>query len=106
MLIAEQVALEMVGEVGPLLQRIRGQDRSLFDQARRAGSSVVLNIAEARSSDPGNARARYNTAAGSAHELSAALKVAVAWGYIGGSAVEPVEQKLDRVRRLLWGLRK
>ena len=106
MLVAEQVALEVVRDVRPLLQRIRGQDRSLFDQARRAGSSVVLNIAEARSSDAGNARARYHTAAGSAHELSAALKVAVAWGYVAEGSVQSVEQKLDRVRRLLWGLRR
>ena len=106
MLVAEQVALEVVAEVKPLLDRIRKHDRSLFDQARRAGSSVVLNIAEARYSDPGNARARYHTAAGSAHELSAALKVAMAWGYITEPAVHPVEQKIDRVRRLLWGLRK
>ena len=105
MLVAEQVALEVVREVRPVLERVRRADRSLFDQARRAGSSVVLNIAEAQGSDAGNARARYATATGSARELSAALKLAVAWGYVGQAAIEPVEQKLDRVRRLLWGLR-
>ena len=105
MLVAEQVALEVVRDVRPVLEKVRKQDRSLFDQARRAGSSVVLNIAEAQGSDAGNARARYATASGSARELSAALKLAVAWGYVGDTAIESVERKLDRVRRLLWGLR-
>jgi len=105
MLVAEQVALEVIVDVRAVLERVRRADRSLFDQARRAGSSVVLNIAEAQGSDAGNARARYATASGSAHELGAALRLAVAWGYVGADAVRPVEAKLDRVRRLLWGLR-
>ena len=106
MLVAEQVALEVVVEVKPLLERIRRQDRSLFDQARRAGSSIVLNIAEAQGSSAGNARSRYYTASGSARELSAALRVAVAWGYVTRVAASRVEAKFDRVRRLLWGLQR
>jgi len=106
MLIAEQVALEVIVDVRPLLEAVGRKDRSLFDQARRAASSVVLNIAEGYASCGGNARLRYATAAGSANELSAALRVAVAWRYIDGSAVQGVELKLERVRRLLWGLRK
>jgi len=106
MLVAEEVALEVVGDLRGVLERVRRHDRSLFDQARRAGSSVVLNIAEARGCSDGNARQRFATAAGSAHELSAALRLAVAWGYVGAEALKPVEAKLDRVRRLLWGLRR
>ena len=104
MLVAEQIALEVVREVRPVLEKVRKQDRSLFDQARRAASSVVLNIAEAQGSDAGNARARYFTAAGSARELSAAMKLAIAWGYTSTSTIRPIEAKLDRVRRLLHGL--
>ena len=104
MLVAEQIALEVVREVRPVLERVRKQDRSLFDQARRAASSIVLNIAEAQGSDAGNARARYHTAAGSARELSAALQLAIAWGYTSAPTIHTIESKLDRVRRLLWGL--
>jgi four helix bundle protein len=105
MLVAEQIALEVVAEIRPLLAKVRKQDASLFDQARRAASSVVLNIAEGEGSAGGNARLRFGTAFGSARELSAALRLAVAWGYVAETAVEASEQKLDRVRRLLWGLR-
>jgi four helix bundle protein len=66
---------------------------------------VVLNIAEGEGSVGGNARLRYATAFGSARELSAALRLAVAWGYVAESAVQAPESRLDRVRRLLWGLR-
>jgi len=106
MLVAEELALEVIRDLRVVLGKVQRSDRSLFDQARRAGSSVVLNLAEAQGSDAGNARARYATASGSARELSAALRLAVAWGYVGAEAVQPVEAKLDRVRRLLWGLRR
>jgi hypothetical protein len=53
----------------------------------------------------GNARLRYATAMGSVRELSAALRLAVAWGYVANRAVAGPEERLDRVRRLLWGLR-
>ena len=106
MLIAEELALEVIGDVRGVLGRVQRHDRSLFDQARRAGSSVVLNIAEAQGSDAGNARARYATASGSARELSAALRLAVAWGYVDARSVQTIEDKLERVRRLLWGLRR
>ena len=104
MLVAEQIALEVVRDVRPVLERVRKHDRSLFDQARRAASSIVLNIAEAQGSAGGNTRARYHTAAGSARELSAALQLAIAWGYTSTAAIRAIEAKLYRVRRLLWGL--
>ena len=72
----------MVRELVPLLHTIREHDKSLADQLKRAAQSVVLNIAEARGNDAGNARARFSTACGSAKEVRAALNVATDWGYI------------------------
>ncbi|MGD8858805.1 MAG: four helix bundle protein [Myxococcales bacterium] len=105
MLVAEQIALEVGAEIRPLLAKVRKQDPSLFDQARRAANSVVLNIAGGQGSGGGNARLRYGTAIGSAPELSAALRLAVVWGYVAEAAVQAPEARLDRVRKLLWGLR-
>jgi len=76
------LSLEMISAVRPLVPRIRRHDRSLADQLVRAASSVALNIAEGELSDPGNQRARFFTAAGSANETLAALRVAAAWGYV------------------------
>ncbi|MDH3727424.1 MAG: four helix bundle protein [Myxococcales bacterium] len=73
-------ARRVVREVAPLLQVIRSRDKALADQLKRAAQSVVLNIAEARGSDAGNARSRFATACGSAKEVRAALHIASDWG--------------------------
>ena len=82
-------ARTIVRELALLLRVVREQDKALADQLKRAAQSVVLNIAEARGSDAGNARARFATACGSAKEVRAALDVASDWevhrGADGGS---------------------
>ena len=98
------VSLEMIAAVRPLVQRIRRHDRSLADQLVRAASSVVLNAAEAEYSDPGNKRARLFTAAGSANEARAAMRVAVAWGYLAQWEAESAEELVRRVLAMLWKL--
>src|SRR5688572_14472507 len=91
------LSLEMVAAMRPLVGRIRRHDRSLADQLVRAASSVTLNISEAEYSDPGNKRARLFTAAGSANEARAALKLGVAWGYFGAPDAEAAIAIADRV---------
>ena len=103
-LIVASVSLEMVAAVRPLVPRIKRHDRSLADQLVRAASSVALNVAEAEYSDPGNKRARFFTAAGSANESLAALRVAVAWGYFAAGEAEEAERLLRRVLGMLWRL--
>jgi len=98
------LSLEMVAALRPLVGRIRRHDRSLADQLVRAASSVALNIGEAEFSDPGNKRARFFTAAGSANESLAALRVAVAWGYFAEGEAEAAEALLRRVLAILWRL--
>ena len=93
-------AREVVRELAPLVQVIREQDRALADQLKRAAQSVVLNIAEGRGSDAGNARARFSTACGSAKEVRAALNVASNWGYIEAQRAT----HLDEVCAITWCL--
>ncbi|HEV8246087.1 MAG TPA: four helix bundle protein [Polyangiaceae bacterium] len=75
----ENVSLELIAALKPLLPLIRKHDRSLADQLARAANSIALNIAEGAQSDAGNRRARYCTASGSANESRMALRVAAAW---------------------------
>lgn len=102
--VVEELSLQLVAELRPLVARIKRRDRSLADQLVRAASSVALNIAESNYSDPGNRRARLLTAAGSANEVRAALRVAVAWGYCVGGEAERARGVLDRVIAMLWKL--
>ena len=94
----------VVRELVPVLHTIRDQDKSLADQLKRAAQSVVLNIAEARGSDAGNARARFSTACGSAKEVRAALNVASDWGYIETHRATRLDRKLDEVCAITWCL--
>ncbi|MBT8454378.1 MAG: four helix bundle protein [Deltaproteobacteria bacterium] len=94
----------VVRELAPLVHSIREHDRSLADQLKRAAQSVVLNIAEARGNDAGNARARFSTACGSAKEVRAALNVASDWGYIERHRATVLDERLDEVCAITWCL--
>ena len=99
-----QMALSIVELLAPLMPLIQRHDRALAVQLRTAATSVVLNIAESEYSDPGNRRARLFTAAGSANESRSALRVAIAWGYIGCDRATDVLERMDRVVAILWKL--
>jgi four helix bundle protein len=97
-------ARTVVRELAPLVHSIREYDKSLGDQLKRAAHSVVLNIAEGRGNDAGNARARFSTACGSAKEVRAALNVASDWGYIDIHMATHLDEKLDEVCAITWCL--
>jgi len=100
----ERVSHELIAALQPLLPRIQRRDRALAVQLTRAASSISLNVSEANYSDPGNRRARFYTAAGSANETRSALRVATAWGYLSRSDSEVPLQLLDRILAMLWKL--
>jgi four helix bundle protein len=98
------LSFEMIEALRPLMPRIKRSDGPLADQLRRAANSVVLNIAEGDQSDPGNRKARFFTAAGSAGESLAALKAAVCWRYITPVDAEAASSLLRRIIAILWKL--
>src|SRR5580700_1925775 len=101
---ALEVSLLAIGRLRNIVGKIRRSDRDLGDQIRASLSSVALNLAEGNRSDGGNRFARFSTAAGSNHETRAALRVAVAWGYVSGSEIAEGETLLDRVAGMLHRL--
>ena len=103
-LIVYQVALELIAELRPLIPAIARHDASLARQLRRCASSIVLNIAEGEYSDPGTKRARFHSAAGSAGETRAALRVATCWRYVAEAQTGSSLAALDRVLGMLWRL--
>lgn len=100
----QELSVELIAALKPLIPRIRRHERSLADQLVRAASSVALNIAEGQYSDPGNRKARFYTAAGSANETRAALRIAVAWGYFAETEAKPAAALLERIVPTLWKL--
>ncbi len=103
-LIVADLSIELIEKLRPLVPRIKARDKSLADQIQRAANSVVLNIGEAEYSDPGNRRARFHTAAGSAGETRAAVRLAVAWGVIARADGEGAVALLERILPMLWKL--
>jgi four helix bundle protein len=103
-LIVADLSIELIETLRPLMPRIKARDKSLEDQIRRAASSIALNIGEGEYSDPGNRRARYFTAAGSAGETMAALRVAIGWGVVSRSEGERAVALLKRIIPMLWKL--
>ncbi|MBI4822574.1 MAG: four helix bundle protein, partial [Deltaproteobacteria bacterium] len=90
-------ALGAIRLIRPLIPKIRAHDKNLAEQLRDAATSMALNLGEAIGSDPGNRRARLNTASGSANESRAALLTACAWGYVGEAEIVAPDEKLDAV---------
>lgn len=97
-------ARKLVRELRPVVEGVRIHDAKLADQLRRAAQSVVLNIAEGRGNQGGNAKLRFATACGSAKEVRAALHVASDWGYIEAETAAHLEARLDQVCAITWCL--
>ena len=103
-LFVASLSIELIETLRPLMPRIKQRDKSLADQIIRAASSIALNIGEAELSDPGNRRARFFTAAGSAGETLTAVKVAIAWRYFRADEGEAAIAILRRIIAILWRL--
>ena len=99
---ALEVSLDLVRSLRRPVALVRNRDRDLSLQIRRAASSVVLNIAEGRERAGADRAHHWRVAAGSAAEVRAALRVAVAWGDVEDRDVARALELLDRVLAMLW----
>ena len=96
MLRIHDVALELVGEVMPLLRAIERCDPDLASQARRAVTSTPLNVAEGSDQVGKRRLLHYRIALGSARETWSALRVAEVAKYIPAPSPE-LRNKFDQV---------
>ena len=99
-----EVSMKVLERLQPIEVAIRRESNQLAKQLTRAAESVSLNLAEGRARKDGDQRRHYEMAAGSAHELSAALRIAKLRRYIGDAEYASVDEPLDRVRAMLYRL--
>jgi four helix bundle protein len=88
----------------PVVAVVSRKDRDLGSQLRRAISSIGLNIGEGFGVAGGNGRLRFETALGSLRETVAALRIAVAWGYLAPGAVTQLIESLQSLGGRVFGL--
>ena len=93
-----------VRDLGPIITTVAQHDRDLARQMRRAGASVLLNIAEGWRRMGRDRRQLYLVAAGSNAELRAALDVGECLGYLGEERCREMDALLDRVAAMLYRL--
>ncbi len=76
----------------------------LFDQIRRAATSLVLNLAEGRKRIGRDRLNHWRIASGSADKVRAALRLAAAWGDLDPASYKKPFHLLDRLAAMLWRL--
>jgi four helix bundle protein len=95
-------SLDLVRSLRRPVEVLRVRDRDLAQQIRRAASSISLNLAEGRRRSGADRLHSWRIAAGSADEVRAALRVAVARGDLEDGDVARALGLLDRVLAMLW----
>lgn len=101
---ALEMSLVVLEQLAPVEARVRQKRKSLADEIGRAAESVALNISEGRERAGLDRADLFRRAAGSASELTTALQIARARGYISADDFSAIDAALDRVRAMLWRL--
>jgi four helix bundle protein len=99
-----EMSLTVLEQLAPMEPKIRQRRKSLADEIGRAAESVALNVSEARQRAGLDRADLFRRAAGSASELTTALRIARARGYITAAEFGSIDSTLDRVRAMLWRL--
>ncbi len=101
---AQEAALEVLERLAPIEAKLKQRRKALADEVIRAAESIALNVSEGRQRVGLDRPDFYRRAAGSAGELTTALRIALARGIISAAELAAVDAPLDRVRAMLWRL--
>ena len=99
-----EVSLGLVSAVSPLLTALRSRNPDLARQVKRAVQSVPMNIAEGNSRAGRDRAHHFRIASGSAREVMAGLRVALAFGELDTVQVDPAINLADRTVAMLFKL--
>src|SRR5262252_6074643 len=102
--VAYDVSIEIVASLRDLVARIRRRNAKIANQIVASASSISANVLEGNRREGGDRTHFFRIAAGSADETRGHLHVAMTWGWVKQSDIEPTLALIDRELRLLWGL--
>ena len=99
-----EAALEVIDQLALVEPKLRSKRKSLAHEIGRAAESIALNVSEGRPRAGLDKPDLYRRAAGSASELTTALRIARAGRIITAEEFAAIDTPLDRVRAMLWRL--
>src|SRR5689334_25447612 len=97
-----EMSLTVLEQLAPIESKIRQRRKSLADEIGRAAESIALNVSEARQRAGLDKADLLRRAAGSAAELTTALRIARARRFISDAEHAAIDAAPDRVRAMLW----
>jgi len=105
-LIVWQDAIKIAKQVYELTSKFPKQETyALADQIRRASVSVPSNIAEGQArKSPGDFKRFLHIALGSLAEVDTQLVLAQEFGYLDKDDIEPMDEKIQGLRKKLYAL--
>ena len=98
------IAIEFLTALRNVLELVRQRDRDLAGQLQRAATSVAMCLGEGRERVGRDRPHLFRIAAGSAAEVDAGVRVALAWGFVTEDDVAQARALLDRVRAMIYRL--
>ncbi len=101
---AFELALQLIAALRPLIVKLARLDKDLARQLRRAASSIPLNLSEGSRRTGGDRLHSFRVAAGSAEEVLAVIKVAIAWQYLNTAETASALELLDREQAITYRL--
>lgn len=104
MTLTEQLSIDLIHLLRPVVAALRSRRADLADQLERAATSVALNTAEAGGRAGRDSVRVLRIASGEAREAKRALTVAAAWGYADAAELAAAQQVADRLCGVLHGL--
>jgi four helix bundle protein len=99
-----EMSITVMERIANVESKVRTKRKSLADQMGRAAESIGLCVSEGRERAGLDRADLYRKAAGSASELTTAMRIAVVRKYITQADFDHVDAALDRVRAMLWRL--
>ena len=97
-------SLSLIRALVPLLELLSTVDPKLADQLRRAAQNVALNCQEANRRSGKDRRNRFRWCLAEAAEVTGALEIAIAFGYLGDAQCRDALELADRMRAMSYRL--
>ena len=101
---ALELSIDLITDLADVEAAVRLRRKKLAEEIARCADSIALNLGEGRHRIGRDRGHHYRIAAGSAGELTTALRIALGRKLISAAQFGAAEATLDQLRAILWRL--